>query len=95
MKLSVTVQYKTEVAHYSIIQEAAGVYLASLESFEGPPSEAPPTRIMLVRGIRRWIGSFEHQEILNELGHAIESNLNLEVLNNKCQDNTMTAPSDN
>jgi hypothetical protein len=94
MKLSVTVQYKNEPAHYSVMQEAAGVYLASLEQYEGPLTEAPPTRIMLVKGIRRWAGSFEHQEVLDKLGRAIELNFNLEYYKNNLQENTTTYPSD-
>ena len=94
MKLSITVQYKTDLAHYSVIQEAAGVYLASLESYEGPLSEAPPSRIMLVKSIRRWTGSFEHQEILDKLGRAIESSLDHNRIINNLQQNTTLSPSD-
>jgi hypothetical protein len=89
------VQYKTDIAHYSVIQEAAGVYLASLERYEGPLSEAPPSRIMLVKGFRRWTGSFEHQEILDNLGRAIESSLDYERTKNNFQENTTSLfPSD-
>jgi hypothetical protein len=94
MKLSVTVQYKNEAAHYSIIQEAAGVFLASLERYKGPLAEAPPTRIMLVKGIRRWTGSFEHQEILDKLGHAIELNLDQKRSKNNLHENWSTSSSD-
>jgi hypothetical protein len=93
MKLSITVQYKSEIAHYSVIQEAAGVYLASLERYEGPLSEAPPSSIMLVKGIRRWTGSFEHQEVLDKLGVAIEACLNLERTKNNPQEKTTLSPS--
>jgi hypothetical protein len=91
MKFKVTVQYKTGLAHYYIIQEAAGVYLASLEHYEGQHSDEPPHRIMLVKGIRRWTGSIEHQEILDELGLAIEANLIRERSKNRIHENTRTS----
>ena len=94
MKLRATVQYKNRSAHYSIIQEAAGVFLASLEQYEGPLAEAPATRIMLVKGIRRWTGSFEHHEILNELGQAIEMNLDQKQSKNNLHENWSTSSSD-
>jgi hypothetical protein len=94
MELSVTVQYKTGLAHYSIIQEAAGVFFACLEQYEGPLSEVPPNGIMLLKGVRRWTGSIEHQEILDELGRAIESGLNCDRPKNKLHENTSSSLSD-
>ncbi|MCU7550958.1 hypothetical protein OCK74_17690 [Chitinophagaceae bacterium LB-8] len=95
MKLSVTVQYKAKLAHYSIRQETSGVYLATLEQYEGPFSEAPPAKIMLVKGFRRWAGSFEHQDILNDLGRAIDISLGKEHTKDNLRENSTKFPSGN
>lgn len=72
MNLSAVVQFRNALAHYTLHREADGVYFAELESYEGQPAKAPPPTIMLTRGVRRWIGSFDNQQVLAELGQVID-----------------------
>lgn len=49
-----------------------GIYDAHLERYEGPCGVTPPQDITLVRGVRRWVGSYEESYLVQELGRAIE-----------------------
>ena len=73
MKPSASVLFRNALAHYTISQEEEGVFLAQLIDYEGKPDYAPPVQILLTRGIRRWIGSFDNQEVLDALGQAIDT----------------------
>lgn len=75
MELTVPVPYEGALAYYDILQESEGIFLAILDTYEGELSLSPPARIVLIRGVRRWTGSFTHQPVLDELGRAIEARL--------------------
>jgi hypothetical protein len=72
MKLYVSLPFRNGHARFSITQESKGVYLAQLEHYEGPPGEAPPAHVILTRSFRRWRGSADSQDLLDNLGQAIE-----------------------
>lgn len=72
MHLDIAVPFQNALAHYSVLRESEGIYLAVLQHFEGPKSQAPPLRIVLIKSIRNWTGSFDHSEFVNQLGRAIE-----------------------
>lgn len=73
MNLNVSVRFRNALAHYTILREANGVFLAQLEGYEGAPADAPPVSILLIRSLRRWTGSFDNEGVLEALGQAIES----------------------
>lgn len=72
MNLSASVQFRNALAHYSLVPEAEGVFLAQLQAYEGNPKDAPPSTILLARGIRRWTGSVDNSEVLEALGQVLE-----------------------
>lgn len=72
MHTDIVVPYKNTPAHYSVLREAEGIFLAVLQNYEGPLEQSPPLRIVLIKGIRNWTGSCEHPEFINGLGRAIE-----------------------
>ena len=72
MKLKAKVQYLGKRAHYEIAPEAAGVYQARLLKYEGGDLLAPPPHIILVKSVRRWVGSHEERPLLEALGRVID-----------------------
>jgi len=67
------VQFEGGLAHYVVSPESNGIYQARLLQYEGgSPDKAPPSEVILVRGYRQWSGSDERQDLLNEIGNAIE-----------------------
>jgi hypothetical protein len=85
MEMEAVVLYREEFARYRVIPERQGVYQAQLVKYYGNPASAPPEQIVLVRGVRKWIGSYPMPELLNDLGRVIETTLpqNERVLNRK------------
>ena len=75
MMLEAVVSYGEHFARYHLFSESEGVYQAELVTFYGSPDAAPPEQVLLVRGVRKWIGHPVIPELLNELGQAIESSL--------------------
>ena len=73
MKLEAIVNIGEAVAHFTVTPDRHGVYHAELIKYQGSPDAAPPSRITLVRGVRRWTGSCDRQDILTELGEVIDS----------------------
>ena len=73
MNFLASVLFQNAIAHYTITEEEEGVFLARLQHFSGLSDEAPPVQILLMRGIRRWIGSLDNPEVLEALGHAIDT----------------------
>ncbi|MBB1286567.1 hypothetical protein HRH25_19450 [Flavisolibacter sp. BT320] len=72
MNCRASVLFQNAIAHYTITEEEEGVFLAHLQHFSGLSEETPPLKILLMRGIRRWIGSLDNQQVLDALGHAID-----------------------
>jgi hypothetical protein len=72
MEWKTVVRFLEDQAYYEIIPEHTGIYHARLIQYEGPSGITPPEKVTLVKGIRRWNGSYEEQDFLNELGRAIE-----------------------
>jgi hypothetical protein len=73
MELETVVQFNGGLAYYSISPESNGIYQARLLRYEGGSDRVPPAEVILVKGYRQWSGSFERQDLLNEIGKAIES----------------------
>lgn len=75
MLLEAVVSFGEHFALYHLSSECEGVYQAELVKFYGSPDTAPPQLVLLVKGVRKWIGHPGIPELLNDLGQAIESNL--------------------
>ena len=73
MEWKAVVRFLGDPAHYKIITDRSGVYYARLLRYEGAPDIMPPEDIVLVKGVRRWNGSHDRQELIDELGRAIET----------------------
>src|SRR5690242_15936930 len=71
MKLEAVVNIEGDAARFMVSPRAPGMYQAELVQFSGSPDMAPPSRIILVRGVRQWAGSC-NDVLLNQLGQAIE-----------------------
>ena len=75
MNLEANVKYANGSACFKIHMENAGVYCADLFYFDGDQELSPPDKIILMRGIRGWRGSFDNAALLNNLGMIIDSYL--------------------
>ena len=75
MELSAVVKHQGALAYYTVSTENQDIYHARLVRYYGSPESAPPDRLLLVKGVRRWLGSCEKQELLDEIGHIIESRM--------------------
>jgi hypothetical protein len=73
MELQAIVQYLGDNAHYCITRENQGIYHARLLEYEGAPVVSPPEKVLLIRGIRRWLGSHEEEDFVEDLGRAIDA----------------------
>lgn len=69
------VSYGEHFAVYQLSSEQEGVYYARLIRFYGSPEASPPNEILLVKGVRKWIGSIKTPELLNALGEVIEARI--------------------
>jgi hypothetical protein len=86
MNLNVSVRFRNALAYFSLHREADGVFFAELAGYEGEPIDAPPATILLIRGVRRWTGSFDNPEVLDELGRAIEASVSANPLRSSAFD---------
>ncbi len=68
--MEVVIVYKGALAYYNIVREKDDVYSAYLKNCNG--FEKPQHTLTLVKSIRHWTGSVEDDELLFELGRAIE-----------------------
>jgi len=72
MKLKAVVKMDEAVAHFAVSHKGPGMYHADLVRYNGNPEQAPPSRIILIRGVRQWTGSTDNDELLNKIGREIE-----------------------
>lgn len=82
MEVKATIAYKGAAAHYSIREDTKGIYSATLIDYNGSDSNMPPLQLIITRGVRHWIGSIDDEVLTNDLGEAIEINLQSGVLFN-------------
>jgi hypothetical protein len=59
-------------AYYEVVHHDSGIYHARLIKYEGSSDTTPPECVTLVKSVSRWTGSHHEQELLDELGSAIE-----------------------
>ncbi|MGZ3838100.1 MAG: hypothetical protein ACXVBI_06005 [Flavisolibacter sp.] len=72
MEMKAVVEFEGGLAHYHISPETNGIYQARLLQYEGNSGKNPPAEVILVRGYRQWSGSYERQDLLNNIGSIIE-----------------------
>jgi hypothetical protein len=73
MEIVVVVRYKGGNATYKIRPEVSGIYHADLMHFDQPGNSALPQTVTLIRSVRSWKGSTDDQELLNQLGAALNA----------------------
>ena len=83
--MEVVIVYKGALAFYNIIREKDDVYSAYLREYNG--IDQPPQVLTLVKSIRHWTGSIEDEELLFELGKAIERHAESHILFPRGNDN--------
>ena len=71
--MDVIVRLGEALVHYTVSRETKDIYQARLVRYEGCPTEEPPRDLILVKGYRRWTGSVDRPELLNEMGQVIDS----------------------
>lgn len=72
MELKAIVEFEGGLAHYRILPESNGIYQARLLEYDGNSGKTPPEEVILVRGYRQWSGSYDRQDLLNNIGNFIE-----------------------
>ncbi len=73
MVINAVVPFEEGLAHYIVSPESNGIYQAKLVDFQGVAQKQPPKEVILVKGYRQWSGSYDRQELLNQIGSIIES----------------------
>jgi hypothetical protein len=72
MEKTVAVWFKGCLASYKISGGRDGVFMAELIRFNGPVECEPPQTFPLHKEGRHWIDDNTNQDLLDELGKAIE-----------------------
>lgn len=75
MELKANIKYNGHSACFVIKKDSPGVYHADLVYYDGAEKSPPPKTITLIRGLRKWTGSSEDGDLLNNLGKIIEESL--------------------
>lgn len=73
MVINAVVPFEEGLAHYIVSPESNGIYQARLVDFQGVAERKPPAEVILVKGYRQWSGSYDRQDLLNQIGSVIES----------------------
>lgn len=74
MELKVMIRYRGDWAHYQISPETIGICEARLLKYEGKSQNSPPPQILLLKSFRHWVGSSDEQNLMDELGYALDNN---------------------
>lgn len=72
MEKTVAVWFKGCLAFYKISGGREGIFTAELMRFNGPDEYGPPQSFPLHKEGRHWIDDNTNQDLLDELGKAIE-----------------------
>ena len=73
MEMQISVDYQGYPATYKVMPEQKNIYLAELLDYFGCwDFNPPPEKITLTQGVRHWIGSIDNQNLIGDLGLAIE-----------------------
>lgn len=69
---TIVVFHQGALAHYHVEQQEAGGYLARLQNYKGDNHNLPPQQFELRLVGRHWEDDGMDQELINEIGKAIE-----------------------
>jgi len=72
MEQTVAVWFRGSLALYKISGGSKGVFNAELIKFNGPSEGSPPREFPLYKEGRHWADDDTNQDLLDELGKAIE-----------------------
>jgi hypothetical protein len=72
MEQQVAVWYKGSLALYKISGGREGLFHAELLKYNGRPESAPPSEFPLYKEGRHWLDDDTNQDLLDDLGNAIE-----------------------
>lgn len=72
MEQTVAVWYRGSLALYKISGGGEGIFNAELVKFNGPCEASPPQEFPLHKEGRHWADDDTNQDLLDELGKAIE-----------------------
>lgn len=75
MEVKATINYKGAPARYGVAEDTNGIYSATLVEYEGSVHNMPPVHLIITRGVRHWIGSIDDDVLINDLGAAIDINV--------------------
>ena len=72
MEVTAAVLYGGHLAHYDVQVESGRECVAQLSSFNGNPSQLPPSTIKLRKEGRHWVSSDVDHQLSDDLGYAVE-----------------------
>jgi hypothetical protein len=73
MEFEVSVEYQDHLAKYRISPEQKNIFLAELIHYSGCTDyDPPPSGLIIMKGVRKWLGSIDSFKLVESLGEAIE-----------------------
>lgn len=76
MEFEATVKYQGYKAVYKIVPEQTHIFRAQMNHYSGSKDyNPPPSELIIIRGVRKWIGSGDNQELIDSLGEIIEAKM--------------------
>jgi hypothetical protein len=75
MEVKATINYKGAAAYYSVTEDTKDIYSATLVEYKGSVHNMPPVQLIITKGVRHWIGSIDDDVLINDLGGAIDINV--------------------
>jgi hypothetical protein len=76
MEPSISVLYKGFLAHFTITKIKDGVFTAHLLKYQGHIVNEPPQEFTLQKEGRHWCNANTNQDLLDDVGFAIEDRQN-------------------
>lgn len=81
-RVKATINYKGAPAQYSIMEDTKGIYSATLIEYKGNVNNMPSAQLIITKGVRHWIGSIDDDVLINDLGNAVEINVQSGIFSN-------------
>ncbi|WP_121353315.1 hypothetical protein [Flavisolibacter nicotianae] len=72
MEITAAVLYGGSLAHYDVQVESGRECFARLSSYNGNPSQQPPSTIKLRKEGRHWVSDSAENGLSDDLGYAVE-----------------------
>ena len=72
MEFEASVEHQGYLAKYRILPEQKNIFLAELTHYSGSTDyNPPPSGLVIIKGVRKWLGSIDSHELVENLGEAI------------------------